>query len=187
MVLRKRRRAPEAQASTPPASHVAKRSQLVESLRPAPEVVTPRPTKSRVDPRIGRQRDHRDGIDDFELRLLQHGINFEDLQKGSKSFNMGTRTPYARLCHAVLQWWCSQPMGQRRVVWVDPSCGYNEKNVPKFSTVEGAELQAKGLAGARWVYSRTHLLEARAWARDMLALSPAERLAAPASPGEERG
>ena len=146
---------------------------------------SPKP-KRRVDPRVGRKRYHGDGVDDFELELLRHGINLEDLQRVALQYDKGTRTPHAKLAHAVMRWWLGLPMGQRKVVWCDPASGYTERTLPKLSSSEGADLVARGLAGARWVYSRAHLLAARTWARHMLTLTPLERLQQPVESGDER-
>ena len=127
-----------------------------------------------------------DSLDEFELSLLRHGINMEDLRTAARSYEAGTKTPYAKLAHAILQWWCSIPIGGRRVVWVDPASGYTEATLPKFSTAEGQDLLSRGLAGACWVSTRKHLLEARAWAKRMMQLTPVERLREPLQFGDER-
>lgn len=177
--LKPRRRDREDRA---PASHVTTRATL-ESMRH----VAPKPQRSkRIDTRVGRRREHADSIDDFELELLRHGLNLEDLFLTARSYDQGTRTPFAKLAHAVMQWWCSLPLGPKRVVWVDPQSGYTEANLPKFSTAIGQELMNRGLAGGRWVHTRLHLLEARQWRREMLAMSPAERLKMPMELDDER-
>lgn len=133
-----------------------------------------------------RKRIYTDGVDDFELALAKHGISFEDLMKAARSLEMGTHTPYARLAAAVLLWWCSKPMAARRVVWVDPDTGYTSRTLPKFSTAEGQDLITRGLAGASWVSTRKQLLDARAWAKRMMSLTPAQRLSEPIQLGDER-
>lgn len=173
-----------------PASHITTRAQL-EQLRAQAvgmNVPQPRAAKRKALGAGGgrRQRDRADGIDDFEMELLRHGINFEDIQKAAKQYDSGTRTPYVKLAHACLRWWCTQPLGLRKVLWVDPASGYTDRNVPKLSTAVGRELVARGLAGVMWVYSRPNLLQARAWAKRMLALTPTQRLSEPVMPGEER-
>lgn len=131
-------------------------------------------------------KQYADSLDEFELSLLRHGISMEDLRTQARAFESGTRTPHAKLAHAILQWWCSIPIGGRRVVWVDPLSGHTEATLPKFSTAEGQDLLSRGLAGACWVSTRKHLLEARAWARRMLQLTPQERLREPLQFGDER-
>lgn len=169
---------------TDKASHVTLRA----SFAPVPPTVgSPRLRKERraekADKRI---RDYRDGPDELELSLFRHGLNLDDVHVGAKQYDSGTRTPYAKLCHAVLRWWCDLPMTGRQVVWVDERSGYTWKNVPKFSTALGRSLMSKGLAGGRWAYSRSQLLDLRAWAAQMLALTPKERLAMAPQPGDAR-
>jgi hypothetical protein len=132
----------------------------------------------------GPKRIYRDSPDDMEMSLLRHGLNLTDLVKGAKSFDIGTRTPFSRLSHALLQWWLTLPMSTRQVKWVDPAAGYTEQTCPKLSTKSGMKLQARGLAGGRWVYTRKQLLQARVWKAHMLSLTPAQRLAAPDDAGE---
>lgn len=137
-------------------------------------------------PKKSPKRIYADGLDEFEMAMAKHGISLDDLLKAARSLELGTSTPYARLAHAVISWWCSKPMGSRRVVWVDPASGFTERTVPKFSTAEGQDLLTRGLAGAAWVSTRKHLLDARAWAKRMLQLTAAERLATPIQLGDER-
>lgn len=136
--------------------------------------------------RVKNKRSFHDNLDAFELVLLRNGISMDDLLKASRTFDMGTHTPYAKLAHVLVQWWCSVPMGGRRVVWVDPDSGFTERTLPKFSTAEGQDLLARGLAGAVWVSTRKHLLEARAWAKRMMQLTPEERVREPIQIGDER-
>lgn len=174
-----KKRVRESNTSAAPTSQVTTKAELI-SMRPPPP-----PAKERVDPRINRKREHADSLDDFELSMLQSGFSIVELADGAKKFNAGTRTPYVRLCNAVIRWWIRLPMGQKRVLWVDPKSGFTEKNAPKFSSSRGAELVARGLAGFRWVYSRAHLLEAREWREHMLQMTPAERLREDPVPGQE--
>lgn len=145
-----------------------------------------RKKRERVDPRIGRYRSNSDRIEEFELALLQHGINFEELEKHAISYQRGTRTPLAKLAHAVMEWWCSASISHIRVVFVDPASGYTERNMPKLSSMEGMQLVARGLAGGVWVSTRKQLLEARKWKKRMISLTPAERLREPMVFGDER-
>lgn len=160
-----------------------------EPIAAVQEAESPRVrNRRRVDPSIvgRRKRAYSDGIDDFELAMARHGISMDDIVKAAKSFELGTTTPYAKLAHAVISWWCSIPMGGRRIVWVDPDTGYTEGTLPKFSTAEGQDLITRGLAGGVWVSTRKHLLEARAWAKRMLQLTPTQRLDEPIQLGDER-
>jgi len=173
--------------SNPPSpneSHVTTRAELIAKLGSARHAAGPKP-KKRVDSRRDRKRDHSDGIDDFELELWRHGVNFADLYKAAVAYSNGTQTQYNKLANAIVRWWCSLPMGPRKIVWVDSTSGYTERTVPKFSTALGRQLVDQGLAGARWVYSRSELLKARQWRQRMLEMTPAQRLRLPAELGTE--
>jgi hypothetical protein len=171
-------------ASVPPTeSRVTTKAELVATLQ-ANRAASPKP-KCRVDTRVGRKRRYSDGVDDFELELWRHGVNFEDLWSAAQQYAQGTQSPYHKLANAVIRWWCSLPMGARQVLWVDQSSGYTERNCPKFSTVAGAQLQQRGLAGARWVHSRLELLRAREWRQQMLTLTPQQRLRVMPEIGED--
>lgn len=181
----------------PSESHITTKADLESKRRAALErLETPqqRPTerlgsprlKRAPDTRAGRRRSYIDGVDDFELELLKHGLNMEDVLRASREYDAGTNDKYRRLAHAVFHWWIGLPVSPRKVAWVDPTSGFTLKNLPKFSTREGQELLSKGLAGARWVYNRVHLIEARMWAKKMLAMSPGDRLAEPIQLGDER-
>lgn len=164
------------------ASHVQTRA----SVTPVPVTVSNPKLRKAKRPEKERIRDYRDGPDELELSLFRHGLNLDDVHAGAKQYDAGTRTPFARLCHAVLRWWCDLPMTGRQVVWVDEKSGYTWRNVPKFSTTEGRSLVTKGLAGGRWAYTRSQLLDLRAWAAQMLSLTPKERLEQAPQPGDAR-
>lgn len=140
----------------------------------------------RQDTRKARYRDNSDRIEEFEVALLKHGIDFDEVERGAKQYEAGTRTPMAKLSHAVLDWWCSAAISHMRIVWVDPASGYTERTIPKLSSIEGKDLVGRGLAGGVWVSTRKQLLEARKWKKRMLAMTPLQRLTEPLVFGDIR-
>ena len=138
------------------------------------------------DGRVGRYRANSDRIEEFELRLLRHGVNFDEIEKYAKQYDAGTRTPLAKLAHAVLDWWCSASISHMRIIWVDPISGFTEETVPKLSSLEGQSLVARGLAGGVWVSTRRQLLQARQWKAHMLSLTPVQRITEPMVFGDLR-
>jgi hypothetical protein len=168
----------------PPVSSVIPKAQLqahLDSLAPGDADAEEPPSLSpkRVDSRRNRKRDWSDIVDDFEMTLIRHGINIEDLQEARRQYTDGTRTKFTTLAKASLEWWIGRKCGLRRVTFVDPVSGYTERTAPKFSTFKGHQLQLRGLASYKWVASREDLLAARAWRKRMLSLTPLQRLSDP--------
>ena len=133
------------------------------------------PRTKRIDTRVGRKRDYNDATDDFEIELRRHNLTFTQLRKGADSYDNGVRSPYATLCHATLRWWLALPMSNRRVVWVDPESGFDERTVPEARTLEGKELIARGMVYIAWAKTRLELLRCREVVERLKEMTPTER------------